>query len=57
MANRHICGRASAPRGRPVPDPGGAGVPAVTTGVESPIRADLVNIAENLLMLGEEMGE
>jgi hypothetical protein len=57
MANRNICGRASAPRGRLVPDPGGAGGPAVTTGVEFPIRADLVNIAENLLMLGEEMGE
>jgi hypothetical protein len=26
-----------------------------TVGVESPIRADLVGIVENLLMLGEEM--
>ncbi len=48
---------ASAPRGRPVPDTGGAGVPAGTTGVESPIGADLVGIVENLLMLGEEMSE
>ena len=38
-----------------MPDTGGAGVPAGTTGVESPIGADLVGIVENLLMLGEEM--
>jgi hypothetical protein len=38
-----------------VPDTVGAGVPADTAGVESPIGADLVGIVENLLMLGEEM--
>ena len=40
-----------------MPDTGGAGVPAGTTGVESPFGADLVGIVENLLMLGEEMSE
>jgi hypothetical protein len=40
-----------------VPDTGGAGVPAGTTGVESPIGADLFRIVENLLRLGEEMSD
>jgi hypothetical protein len=31
--------------------------PLATTGVESPIRVDLVGIAENLPILGEEMGQ
>ena len=40
-----------------MPGTGGAGVPAGTTGIKSPIGPDLVGIVENLLMLAEEKSE